>query len=94
VGAAYAQPPPGGRIDTEAKVSQQKSEYRDATPVLLLKHTDTTLATYSEGYIQIKNENAYTWPNSPTSYSLVHSFSPEGSRSLNLAKRLSIAVLR
>jgi hypothetical protein len=60
VGVADAQQPLGGRIDTEANVSQQKSEYRDATPVLLLKHTDTTLTTYSEGYIQIKNENTYT----------------------------------
>jgi hypothetical protein len=32
--------------DTEAKVRQQKSEDRDATPNILLKHPDATLATY------------------------------------------------
>jgi hypothetical protein len=36
----------GGGGDIEAKVRQQKSEDRDATPDLLLKHPDTTLATY------------------------------------------------
>jgi hypothetical protein len=47
VGAADAQPiPGGGGGDTEAKVRQQKSEDRDATPDLLLKHPDATLATY------------------------------------------------
>jgi hypothetical protein len=30
----------------KANVRQQKSEDRDATPDLLLKHTDATLATY------------------------------------------------
>jgi hypothetical protein len=44
-GAADAQPPPGGG-DTEAKVRQQKGEDKDTTPDLLLKHPDTTLATY------------------------------------------------
>jgi hypothetical protein len=44
-GAADAQPAPGGG-DTEAKVRQQKSEDRDATPDLLLKHLDAKLATY------------------------------------------------
>jgi hypothetical protein len=32
--------------DTDAKVRQQKSEDRDATPDLLLKHPDAILATY------------------------------------------------
>jgi hypothetical protein len=46
-GAADTQPVlGGGGGDTEAKVRQQKSEDRDATPDLLLKHLDTTLATY------------------------------------------------
>jgi hypothetical protein len=45
-GAAYAQPAPGGGGDTEAKVKQQKSEDKDATLDLLLKHPDATLATY------------------------------------------------
>ena len=45
--AADAQPVPGGGGgDTEAKVRQQKSEDRDATPDLLLKHPDAPLATY------------------------------------------------
>jgi hypothetical protein len=42
-GAADAQPAPGGGGDT--KVRQQKSEERDATPDLLLKHPDAILAT-------------------------------------------------
>jgi hypothetical protein len=41
-----AQPMPGGGGDIEANVRQQKSEDRDATPDLLLKHPDVTLATY------------------------------------------------
>jgi hypothetical protein len=46
-GAANTQPMlGGGGGDTEAKVRQQKSEDRDATPDLFLKHLDTTLATY------------------------------------------------
>jgi hypothetical protein len=36
----------GGGGDIEAKVRQQKSEDKDATPDLLLKHPDATLATY------------------------------------------------
>jgi hypothetical protein len=36
----------GGGGDTKAKVRPQKSEDRDATPDLLLKHSDATLATY------------------------------------------------
>jgi hypothetical protein len=36
----------GGGGDTEAKVRQQKSEDKDATPDLFSKHLDTTLATY------------------------------------------------
>jgi hypothetical protein len=36
----------GGGGDTEAKVRQQKSEDRDATPDLFLNHPDTTLVTY------------------------------------------------
>jgi hypothetical protein len=38
-----AQPAPGGGWDIEA--SQQKAR-RNATPDLLLKHSDATLATY------------------------------------------------
>jgi hypothetical protein len=34
------------REDTEAKVRQEKYEDKDATPNLLLKHPDATLATY------------------------------------------------
>jgi hypothetical protein len=46
-GAADAQPVPGGGGgDTKAKVRQQKSEDRDATPNLLLKHPDAILAIY------------------------------------------------
>jgi hypothetical protein len=45
-GAADAQPAPRGGGDTEAKVRQQKSEDRDATLDLLLKHPDAILATY------------------------------------------------
>jgi hypothetical protein len=45
-GAADAQPTPGGGRDIEVKVRQQKSEDKDATPDLLLKHPDATLATY------------------------------------------------
>ena len=45
-GAADAQPALGEGVDTEAKVRHQKSEDRDATPDLLLKHQDPTLATY------------------------------------------------
>jgi hypothetical protein len=45
--AADAQTAPrGGGGDTEANVRQQKSEDTDATPNLLLKHADATLATY------------------------------------------------
>jgi hypothetical protein len=44
--AADAHPRPGGGRDTEAKVRQQKSEDRDVTPNLLLKHPNATLATY------------------------------------------------
>ena len=44
-GATNAQPALGVG-DTEAKVRQQKSEDRDATPDLLLKHPDATLETY------------------------------------------------
>jgi hypothetical protein len=44
--AADAQPASGGGGDTKAKVRQQKSEDRDVTPDLLLKHPDATLATY------------------------------------------------
>jgi hypothetical protein len=36
----------GGGRDTKAKGRQQTSEDRDATPDLLLKHSDATLATY------------------------------------------------
>jgi hypothetical protein len=36
----------GGGGDAEAKVRKQKSEDRDGTPDLLLKHLDATLATY------------------------------------------------
>jgi hypothetical protein len=36
----------GGGGDTKAKVRQQKSEDKDATPGLLLKYPDATLATY------------------------------------------------
>jgi hypothetical protein len=39
-----AQPTPGGGGDTETR--QQKTEKRDATPDLLLKHPDATLAIY------------------------------------------------
>jgi hypothetical protein len=42
-GAADAQPASGGGGDTKER--QQKSEERDATPNLLLKHPDATLAT-------------------------------------------------
>jgi hypothetical protein len=35
-----------GGGDTEAKARKQKSEDRDATPNLLLKHPDATFATY------------------------------------------------
>jgi len=42
-GAADAQPAPGGG-DTEAM--QQKARRKDATPDLLLKHSNATLATY------------------------------------------------
>jgi hypothetical protein len=45
-GVEDAQLAPGGGGDTEAKVRQQKSEDRDATPDLLLKHLDATFATY------------------------------------------------
>jgi hypothetical protein len=46
-GAADAQSTPGGGGgDTEVKVRQQKSENRDTTPNLLLKHPNITLATY------------------------------------------------
>jgi hypothetical protein len=45
-GAANAPPAPGGGGDTEAKVRQQKSEDKDATPYLFLKYPDATLATY------------------------------------------------
>jgi hypothetical protein len=38
--------PGGGRGDTEEKARQQKSEDREATPDLLLKHLNATLATY------------------------------------------------
>jgi hypothetical protein len=44
-GLADAQPAPE-EGDTGAKVRQQKSEDRDITPSLLLKHLDATLATY------------------------------------------------
>jgi hypothetical protein len=37
---------PGGGGDIEAKVRQKKNKDRDATPDLLLKHPDATLATY------------------------------------------------
>jgi hypothetical protein len=43
--AADAQPAPGGG-DTETNLRQQKTEDRDATSDLLLKHPDITLATY------------------------------------------------
>jgi hypothetical protein len=38
--------PAARRGDTEMKVMQQKSEDRDATSDLLLKHPDATVATY------------------------------------------------
>jgi hypothetical protein len=38
--------PRGEEEDNEAKVRQQKSENRDATPDIFLKHPNTTLATY------------------------------------------------
>jgi hypothetical protein len=45
-GAADAQSTPRGGGDNEAKMRQQKSEDRDTTLNLLLKHLDVTLATY------------------------------------------------
>jgi hypothetical protein len=45
-GAVDSQPALGQWGDTEAMVRQQKNEDRDATPNLLLKHPDATLATY------------------------------------------------
>jgi hypothetical protein len=47
-GAEDAQPAPGGGGDTEAKVRQQKREGRDATPDLLLQHTDAHLQHTSD----------------------------------------------
>jgi hypothetical protein len=45
-GAAHAKADVRRRRNTEAKVRQQKSEDRDATLDLLLKHSDTTFTTY------------------------------------------------
>jgi hypothetical protein len=48
-GVTDAQPAlAGGEGNTEAKVRQQKSKDRDATPHLLLKHPDTHLQHMSE----------------------------------------------
>jgi hypothetical protein len=45
-GAADPEPALGGGGDIEVKVRQEKCEDKDATPDLLLKHPDATLATY------------------------------------------------